>query len=64
MLFYLWMLDVEHVARAHNLLTPKQQGPLVRIGKVRLHIEEWLTDRDLEQWRDLSVGKPRYKGRI
>ena len=49
MLFYLWTLDVEHVARAHDLLASEQQGPLVLIGKVRLHIEERLTDRHLQQ---------------
>ena len=57
MLFYLWTLDVEHVARTHDLLTTEQQGPLVRIGKERLHIEERLADRYLQQRGRLSIGK-------
>ena len=62
MLFYLWTLDVEHVARAHDLLTPEQQGPPVRIGKVRLHIEERLADRHLQQRGRLGIGKRNLHG--
>ena len=62
MLFYLWMLDVEHVARAHDLLASEQQWPLVRIGKVRLHIEERLADRHLQQRGRLSIGKRNLHG--
>ena len=62
MLFYLWTLDVKHVARAHNLLAPEQQGPLPLIGKVRLHIEERLADRHLQQRGRLSIGKRDFHG--
>ena len=57
MLFYLWTLDVEDVARAHDLLAAEQQGPLIGIGKVGLHIEERLTDRYLQQWGRLNIGQ-------
>ena len=57
MLFYLWTLDVENIARAHDLLASEQQGPIVRIGKVRLHIEERLADRHLQQRGRLSIGE-------